>query len=194
MKTLPQVRWLLMGVLAVLLILTGNSHSQSSFVVGNYSGLTLTGLVGSARSIQYVDALSSSSQAWTTLSNFNLPSASYFFVDPTSGNSSNRFYRPQPAGVSLRMFPGLTITGAVGSTNVVQFDNGGVWTTLETLVLTASPLLWIDMSAPPFSKRTYRVVDIGLAPVITSPVSLRAHSGYLLRSEEHTSELQSLRH
>src|SRR5262245_35784889 len=129
MKTdVSQSRGLLLGVLTMLLLQPAPGHSQSSAVFGQYSGLTVTGLVGSARSLEYVNALSSSAQSWIALSNFNLASSSVLVVDPTSSTNAARFYRPQPAGVAFRMFPGLHITGAVGSTNVIQYDNAGTWT------------------------------------------------------------------
>jgi len=99
-------------------------------------------------------------------------------VDAGSAASASRFYRPQSAGVAFRMYPGLRISGIVGSTNVIQFDNAGSWTTIETVVLPSSPHLWIDTGAPLYSMRTYRVVDVGLAPVITSASTYRAYAGY----------------
>lgn len=180
MKTEVPSRWLLWGACIVVSTVAPSSPGQSTATPGFYAGLTFTGFVGSARSVEAVDALANGSQPWVTLTNFNLPSSPFLYIDVTSSATSRRFYRPQAAGVSLRTYPGLTITGAVGSTNLVQYDNGGTWTTLETVVLPASPYLWVDNAAPVGVVRAYRVVDAGLPPIITSAGSFRAQAGYSL--------------
>ena len=73
-----------------------------------------------------------------------------------------------PAGVSLGLYPGLTITGAVGKTFGIQdttnlaLSNG--WATLSTLTLTQPAQLWFDtnanVSSGAYPQRLYRVVAV----------------------------------
>ena len=164
---------------ALALVLNTSVQAESTVSVQFYAGFTFTGTLGSPRTIEYVDALASGSQSWNTFTNFNLPSSPFFLVDTTSPDASKRFYRAQPEGVTLRMYPGLTIMGNVGSTNLVQYASApGTWTTLETVVLPGSPYLWIDTMSPPGAKRTYRAFDIGLPPSITSASSAMAQANY----------------
>jgi hypothetical protein len=56
-----------------------------------------------------------------------------------------------PAGISLDVYPGLTITGAVGKSFDVQYVYFGgdtnTWTTVTNITLTVPSRLWIDTSA-----------------------------------------------
>ncbi|HMJ90223.1 MAG TPA: hypothetical protein VK530_10425 [Candidatus Acidoferrum sp.] len=67
-----------------------------------------------------------------------------------------------PAGLTLRQYPGLTITGTVGGVYAIQAtadvtqSNG--WQTLHTLTLPYSPCLWFDTQADAPAKRFYRAV------------------------------------
>jgi formylglycine-generating enzyme required for sulfatase activity len=68
-----------------------------------------------------------------------------------------------PAGIGLRLYGGLSITGAVGTvysidyiTDLTQSNTPSAWRCLEFLQLPADPFLWIDKSAPATGIRFYR--------------------------------------
>jgi formylglycine-generating enzyme required for sulfatase activity len=70
-----------------------------------------------------------------------------------------------PAGLDLRLYAGLTITGAVGTvysieyvTDLAQTSDASAWRCLEFLQLPASPYLWADKSEPATSRHFYRAV------------------------------------
>jgi formylglycine-generating enzyme required for sulfatase activity len=70
-----------------------------------------------------------------------------------------------PAELDIRVYAGLTITGAVGTvysveyvTDLAQTINPDGWRCLEFLQLPATPYLWTDKSSPATGKRFYRAV------------------------------------
>ena len=70
-----------------------------------------------------------------------------------------------PAGLSLELYAGLSITGVVGTvysveyvTDLAQTNTASAWRCLEYLQLSASPYLWADKSAPATGRRFYRAV------------------------------------
>ena len=67
--------------------------------------------------------------------------------------------------VRLRMVPEITISGAPGSTNVIEYVNllkdTNQWITLTTIVLKSEQEVYFDTSAPPNEKRFYRVYALG---------------------------------
>jgi hypothetical protein len=71
-----------------------------------------------------------------------------------------------PAGVSLGLYPGITVSGVVGFTYNIQESTGlsstDVWTTVATLTLMEPTELWVDVTAntrsPGNPQRFYRVV------------------------------------
>jgi hypothetical protein len=70
-----------------------------------------------------------------------------------------------PAGVSLGMYPGVTVSGVVGYTYVIQSTTGLTdtnWSTVATLTLTQPVQLWVDVNAnaaaPENQRRFYRVL------------------------------------
>ena len=73
-----------------------------------------------------------------------------------------------PAGVSLGLYPGLSITGTLGKTFGIQYTTNvsqtSDWITLQTLMLTQSPQLWLDTNANVSSgyhpRRFYRVIAV----------------------------------
>ena len=73
-------------------------------------------------------------------------------------------------GLDLRLYAGLSITGAVGTVYQIQYitdlartNNASAWRCLEFLQLQASPYLWADKSAPASGKRFYRA-EVFAAP------------------------------
>jgi sugar lactone lactonase YvrE len=103
------------------------------------------------------------------LSRFNnasgvcLSQGSIFVAD--SGNQRIRqiSFNPQPqvvtgANLGIGTFSGVTITGTVGRTYQVQSSpDMSAWTTRATLLLTASPFLWIDQT-PVSGNKFYRAL------------------------------------
>jgi hypothetical protein len=69
-----------------------------------------------------------------------------------------------PAGVSLGMYAGVTVTGTVGYTYAIQatsdLSNTNSWTTVATLTLMQPIQLWVDISVSAFTNphRFYRVM------------------------------------
>jgi hypothetical protein len=71
-----------------------------------------------------------------------------------------------PAGVSLGMYPGVTVSGTVGYTYAIQatadLSNTNSWTTVATMTLMQPVQLWVDInvnaSSPTNSHRFYRVM------------------------------------
>ena len=71
-----------------------------------------------------------------------------------------------PAGVSLGLYPGLTVDGVVGRTYEIQYTttvlDTNSWISLTNLTLTQPVQLWIDTSTDAMCgthpKRFYRVV------------------------------------
>jgi formylglycine-generating enzyme required for sulfatase activity len=166
--------------LAFALGVSSAAHAaQSTISVQTYAGFTLTGQVGSARSIQYVDTLANGANAWNTMANFNLPSSPYFLVDTNSPSASKRFYQQQPQGVIIRMYPGVNVSGDLNSTNLLQYATGpSTWSTLATVVLNTSPTLYVDTSGAGAPPRTYRALNIAQPPNITSPATTVAQATY----------------
>ena len=69
------------------------------------------------------------------------------------------------AAVDIRLYAGLTITGAVGvvysieyATELAATNTASAWRHLEFLQLPASPYLWADKSTPAAGQRFYRAV------------------------------------
>ena len=72
------------------------------------------------------------------------------------------------AGISMGLYPGLTIAGVVGNTYGIQYTinltDASSWTTLTNLTLTDPVQLWLDTSSDAtdgtIPHRTYRVVAV----------------------------------
>jgi formylglycine-generating enzyme required for sulfatase activity len=71
-----------------------------------------------------------------------------------------------PAGLSIQIYAGLSISGEVGTvysieyvTDLAQTNTPSAWRCLEFLQLPASPYLWADKSAPATGQRFYRAVE-----------------------------------
>jgi hypothetical protein len=71
-----------------------------------------------------------------------------------------------PAGVSLGMYPGVTVSGVVGYTYIIQgnpdLTNTNGWTNLAELTLMQPLQLWVDVNIdttnPTNRQRFYRVL------------------------------------
>jgi hypothetical protein len=71
-----------------------------------------------------------------------------------------------PAGVSLGMYPGVTVSGVVGYTYTIQatadLANTNSWTNMATMTLMQPIQLWVDIncnaSSPTNAHRFYRVL------------------------------------
>ncbi|HUA68819.1 MAG TPA: immunoglobulin domain-containing protein, partial [Candidatus Saccharimonadales bacterium] len=71
-----------------------------------------------------------------------------------------------PAGVSLGLYPGITVTGTVGYTYDIQSNpdltNTNGWTTVATVTLYSPVQFWVDVSdnttSPTNTHRFYRVL------------------------------------
>jgi formylglycine-generating enzyme required for sulfatase activity len=67
-----------------------------------------------------------------------------------------------PPGLNLKLYAGLSITGAVGTVYSVEYVTDlaqtNSWRCLEFLQPPASPYLWADQSAPATGQRFYRAV------------------------------------
>jgi len=71
-----------------------------------------------------------------------------------------------PAGVSLGLYPGLTITGTIGYTYNIQSNpdltNTNSWTTVATVTLWQPTQFWVDVNSnaasPTNQHRYYRVL------------------------------------
>ena len=71
-----------------------------------------------------------------------------------------------PAGVSIGMYPGVTITGTIGYNYSIQstsnLSNMNGWVTITNLTLQQTPQLWFDSSINAYNpwnpQRFYRVV------------------------------------
>jgi hypothetical protein len=103
------------------------------------------------------------------LAQFNNASGGCFsqgmiFVADTGNNRIRSLaFDPQtqtvsPANLQLKTYPGLQITGAIGRTYQVQSSpDMKAWNPATTLLLTASPYLWIDQN-PVAGNKFYRAV------------------------------------
>jgi hypothetical protein len=87
-----------------------------------------------------------------------------------SFTSDNALLVVNPAGITLGVYPGLTIEGAVGKTYSIQYTyttniaNPNLWTTLATITLTQAVQMWFDGDANINSgtnpNRFYRVLAV----------------------------------
>lgn len=83
------------GSYSVSFVLTKLVPASFRLAIGGVNGgtaLTIWGQVGRATMLRYVSDFSAAPQ-WVTLTNFNLPTSPFRFVDSTSANSRQRFYQ-----------------------------------------------------------------------------------------------------
>jgi sugar lactone lactonase YvrE len=120
----------------------------------------------------YIDdiPISWGTNASLALSNLQLTDAGAYSVQITNlyGRvlSGPATLTVNPAGVSLGLYTGLTISGAVGNTFGIQYATSlnatNTWTTITNLTLTQPVQLWVDTSvnASGGTGRLYRVVAV----------------------------------
>src|SRR3954470_528566 len=98
---------------------------------------------------------------WTPFRLFSLVCLAVWAVGPGAVAQT-------PAELDIRLYAGLTITGAVGTVYSVEYVSDpaqtntlNAWRCLEFLQLLASSYLWADKTAPATAKRFYRAVAMG---------------------------------
>ena len=85
-----------------------------------------------------------------------------------SVTSSPAMLMVNPAGISLGLYPGVTVDGVVGKTygieSTLDVNDTNSWIAVTNLTLTQPVQVWIDSSenttAPGHPQRFYRVVPI----------------------------------
>jgi len=100
------------------------------------------------------------------LTNLQAADAGYYSVVVTnecgSNTSSSAYLTMNPAGVSLALYPGVTIDGVVGLTYGIQYttdlDNTNSWQGLANVTLSVPTMLWFDVYPATLPQRYYRVV------------------------------------
>jgi hypothetical protein len=104
-----------------------------------------------------------------TLKNLELTAAGQYWVVVTnnygSATSSVANLVVNPAGISIGLYAGVTINGAIGKTFGIQYTTDlstPNWTTAATVTLTNSVQLWVDTSVNVSggTRRFYRVVAL----------------------------------
>ena len=86
-----------------------------------------------------------------------------------------------PAGLEVQLYPGLSITGAVGTVYSIEFvtdlSQTNAWRCLEFLRLPATNYLWFDRSGPVTRRRFYRAVaDVRPDMIFIPPGSFKMGS------------------
>ncbi len=167
-------------VLVIFSVGSDRASAQSTVVQRNYPGLTITGTTDQSYPIQYVETMANSNN-WLTLTNLTLPASPYLFIDTSAPDVSQRYYRESNVTFTAENYVGLTISGNVGSTNMIQFvDLGGDtnnWSTLTSIVLASNPQFFVDTISPRGAHRRYRAEDLARPPLITSPTLALAQVG-----------------
>jgi alpha-tubulin suppressor-like RCC1 family protein len=132
--------------------------------------LTLLGQLGSALNLEDTDTLGPSAN-WAALDNVALIRTPQWYFDLFTPLPPQRFYRasqPGPSTVTpaldMHMVPALTLTGAVGKAVRVdyinQFGPTDAWATLDTVTLTNTSQLYIDLPAIGQPQRLWRLTPV----------------------------------
>jgi hypothetical protein len=78
----------------------------------------------------------------------------------TNSNPATLLVKPVPAELGIELYAGLTVTGTVGGTYIIQyttnFKEPRVWWDLTNLTLTKSPEFWLDPTPANKPRRFYR--------------------------------------
>ncbi len=139
-----------------------------SLGLNRIAGPIIYGSISTNYNLQSTPALGNSAN-WTTLTNINLPSLPYIYIDYSSVTNPRQFYRtasadagPNPASLVMKLFPQLTINGPAGTNYDLQSAavSGGItnWTTLTNFNLASLPFIYLDYSVATNSQPPYRVV------------------------------------
>jgi hypothetical protein len=116
------------------------------------------------------NAVDGATNSALTLSTIQAANAGLYSVVVTSalGSATNPPAQVvvEPAGVSVALYPGVTINGVVGYNYIIQrkasLSDTNPWMTLTNLTLTQSNQIWFDSntdaSVPPNSYRFYQVL------------------------------------
>ena len=134
------------------------------------SALTLLGQPGSALNLEDTYTLGPSAN-WAALDNVALTNTSQWYFDLSTPLPPQRFYRAWQLGptsvapaLDLHLVPALTLTGAVGKAVRVdyinQFGPTDAWVTLDTVTLTNTSRIYIDLSAIGQPPRLWRVMPV----------------------------------
>src|SRR6185369_15429997 len=86
-----------------------------------------------------------------------------------------------PAGLDIKLYPGLTITGKVGTVYSIEFvtdlSQTNAWRSLEFFQLPATNYLWFDPAPSATARRFYRAVeDVRTSMIFIPPGSFRMGS------------------
>ncbi len=133
-------------------------------------GVKVTGEPGSWLNVDYANSLRPSPN-WTTLGSFSLTSTSQYCCDVTMPLPAQRFYRAWQTGMPgvvpslvLHPVPAITLTGNLGDSWRLDYINRfgpiDAWVTLDTVTLTNTSQLYLDVSAPGQPQRLYRRVPL----------------------------------
>ena len=91
---------------------------------------------------------------------FSTSASLLWFLWLASGAVEPRAVAQSPAGLSVQMYAGLAITGAVGTVYTVQYTTNlaesSDWRAAGIVQLPASPYLWVDTTVPATGRRFYR--------------------------------------
>ena len=86
------------------------------------------------------------------------------FVDRVQLGATSFFGDSIPFKNSVAMYSGITIQGRPGTSFRIEWrdplNNKDTWHTAATLILTKSPVLWFDTTAPTGNKRIYRATPL----------------------------------
>ncbi len=114
-------------------------------------------------------ALANATNDTLTFSDIQFTNAGLYSVVVTSALGSAASTPEQvvvnPAGVSLALYPGVTVTGVAGNTYKIQsttnLSNTNDWVTVQILTLTQPVQIWTDTQDPVLPgtpERFYRVL------------------------------------
>jgi hypothetical protein len=129
--------------------------------------LGLTGSPGSVVHVEYSDSLDA--LQWLSLADMTLNSETQPCFDLTQPLQTQRFYRAwqtnePPPGLAASIAPAISLTGSIGSSVRIDYINAigptDAWVTLETVTLTNTPQLYVDVSASGQPRRLYRLVPV----------------------------------
>jgi hypothetical protein len=149
-------------------IITSQPQSQIGYW-GKSVTLTVTAESTTPLSYQWLKngtSIEGASGSSLVLTNLQLTNAGNYSVVVSnscgSTTSSNASLTVNPAGVSLALYPGITIDGVVGLTYGIQYNtdlsNTNGWQGMTNVTLGTPNQLWFDVQPASQPQRYYRVV------------------------------------